>query len=106
MSPSSPHYYHLAPDSLLFTTPIAPSPLVPHSVFLTTGTVVTLVGPGAVNLTSGSSALTSTAGGGGGQQPGVLVLESAASWKLLGPSGLALMDDASGVFISETDGAR
>ena len=91
-----------------------------RALFLNSGIVVTLVGAGAVNLSGTSTSPIPAAGTGldtaakktssssqqSQQQPGVIVLGPPADWVLQGPSGLALIGDGSGVFISEADNGR
>jgi hypothetical protein len=65
-------------------------------LYLSTGIVSTLVGPGSVNLTLPSGNFT---------QPGS-VLGRSFSVTLCGPSHFALINDGSGIFISESCGGR
>lgn len=65
-------------------------------LYLSTGIVSTLVGPGSVNLTLPSGNFT---------QPGS-VLGRSFSVTLCGPSHFALISDGSGIFISESCGGR
>ena len=63
---------------------------------LSTGIVSTLVGPGSVNLTLPAGSFT---------QPGSLLGRS-FSVTICNPSSFALMNDGSGIFISESCGGR